>query len=754
MRTLLLMRGAPGAGKSSWIKTHNLEQYTLCPDELRIMCSSIDVDACGNTGIIRNEEVEKHTWEILFKLLELRMRRGEFTVIDATCSKTRDIQQYKALADNYRYRVYCVDFTGVPLETCLVQNKLRPEWKWVPEEAIRNIYARFATQKIPSGVEVIQPSEFERLYEAPYDLSGYKKVVVVGDIHGCFETLTQYEDFANGGDSLKDDTAYIFCGDYFDRGPQNAEVLWFLYHIMNRPNVCLLEGNHERHLADYGNGVRSVSKEFEANTRPQLEAAGFDEKCARMLYRKVRQFSHFMFGGKEVLACHGGLPSLDAYSNLLFCPTCNFIRGVGQYKDYKTIAETWMGKSADNQILIHGHRNVEDDPIDIADRVYNLEGSVEFGGAIRLVELYADGRIVPMELDYKQTTAADSSPVLERKTIETVEDAVKCLRASRWVTEKALGNDISSFNFTREAFLKSNWTKQTILARGLFIDVKTNTIIARSYEKFFKVDELPQTEMRTLRANLQYPVKAYKKYNGFLALVAYDPAKEDLFIASKSTNTGEHVELIKKQLVGIWDALLARLRYYYDCGTPVTFVFECIDPDADPHIIKYTENHLVLLDVIYNTLAFETVDYPTLCNIAAQVGCEVKEPAVVLKDWEQFRDFYIQTQDEDYTYDGEYVEGFVFEDASGFMVKCKTGYYRLWKKLRGVCDQTLRCGYITKTGMLTSSIENYFYGFLKARFAQDRDAETKLYPYRTDIINMRDLFEASYFGKFVSNSIV
>ena len=50
---------------------------------------------------------------------------------------------------------------------------------------------------------------------------------------------------------------------------------------------------------------------------------------------------------------------------------------------------------------------------------------------------------------------------------------------------------------------------------------------------------------------------------------------------------------------------------------------------------------------------------------------------------------------------------------AGFMTKCKTEYYNLWKKLRGVADQTLRCGYITKTGMLTSSLENTFYGFLK-----------------------------------------
>ncbi len=35
MRTLLLLRGAPGCGKSTWVKEQGLETYTLCADTLR-----------------------------------------------------------------------------------------------------------------------------------------------------------------------------------------------------------------------------------------------------------------------------------------------------------------------------------------------------------------------------------------------------------------------------------------------------------------------------------------------------------------------------------------------------------------------------------------------------------------------------------------------------------------------------------------------------------------------------------------------
>ena len=101
---------------------------------------------------------------------------------------------------------------------------------------------------------------------------------------------------------------------------------------------------------------------------------------------------------------------------------------------------------------------------------------------------------------------------------------------------------------------------------------------------------------------------------------------------------------------------------------------------------------------------------------------------------------YNKVQDEEYRYKEQYIEGFVFEDQTGFMTKCKTAYYNLWKKMRGVAQQALRSGYITKTGMLTSSTENLFYGFCKNLYQADYNKETKTYPYETDIISLRTKF--------------
>ena len=141
-----------------------------------------------------------------------------------------------------------------------------------------------------------------------------------------------------------------------------------------------------------------------------------------------------------------------------------------------------------------------------------------------------------------------------RKIIEvmlTQSLQISYLRNNKFVQEKQLGNGISSFNFTRDAFMKGNWNRQTILARGLFIDTENNQIIARSYEKFFRINEVHETELANLKQKLVFPVTAYVKENGFLAIVSYDYKNDDLFIASKSTNKGDYVDYINKNKNGV-----------------------------------------------------------------------------------------------------------------------------------------------------------------------------------------------------------
>ena len=97
MRILLLLRGSAGCGKSTWIQNNGLKQYTLSADDIRLLCQSPIMKADGTQAIsISNDAI---VWKMFFQILEVRMRKGEFTVIDATNSKTSEMNQYKKLCD-------------------------------------------------------------------------------------------------------------------------------------------------------------------------------------------------------------------------------------------------------------------------------------------------------------------------------------------------------------------------------------------------------------------------------------------------------------------------------------------------------------------------------------------------------------------------------------------------------------------------------------------------------------------------------
>ena len=104
-----------------------------------------------------------------------------------------------------------------------------------------------------------------------------------------------------------------------------------------------------------------------------------------------------------------------------------------------------MKETKENQYQVHGHRNTAQDPVQLADRVFNLEGEVEFGGKLRIVELDSTGWNV-IELANCQPITDDAN--IEKAPVETVEQAVEYLRNNKFVKEKKLGNGISSFNFT------------------------------------------------------------------------------------------------------------------------------------------------------------------------------------------------------------------------------------------------------------------------------------------------------------------
>jgi predicted kinase len=481
MRTIFILRGAPGSGKSTWINNNHLEPYTIAPDTIRIELQSPMLDIYGEPLTSQNND--HLVWQRVMEVLEMRMSRGDFTVIDATHYNHDLLNKYSNLIKQYRYRAYIVDFTSVSLETILKQNQGRENYKRVPEDRIRYIYGIIEDgQYISNRYTIVTPEEAVAILHKPLYIDWnerYEHVAVFGDIHGCFDPIQKY--FAQY--PYDEHTLYVFVGDYIDRGIQNREVMDFFISNLDKPNFLFLEGNHEKWLRRFSK--KSVAKEthedpewfspqFAKYTAHELEPV--NKKKIRIFCNRLAQMAYAKFGTKTYCITHGGIP---IQPNLLIS-TEQLIKGVGDYDDLDKLYATWLQKTPEDHVLIHGHRNLYEIGTKVNNRIFNLCSPIEFGGNLRILHIGKDDNIDVIEIPntvYKlpQETTPSFIP-------KTNEEWLKMLDASKLIMKKELSGGITSYNFTRDAFKNSKWNELTCKARGLF--VKDGRVVCRSYDKF------------------------------------------------------------------------------------------------------------------------------------------------------------------------------------------------------------------------------------------------------------------------------
>ena len=858
MRNLFILRGAPASGKSTWIKENELDSYTISADTLRLMYQSPVTNIDGTRTISQNHDNE--VWKMVLNLMERRMQNGELIIVDATHYKSVLINKYKDLISKYRYRVYVVDFSDVSEEELKKRNKERG-FRAVPEEVIDKMLAAIKdTSEVKKAYTIITPDEASALINSelqPYIIpENINKVVIFGDIHGCYDPLKYYFD----KNPFNDNTNYIFCGDYLDRGIQNKEVLEFLISIKDKKNCVFLEGNHETWLRQYASKDYNIEKyiakkpitysdpfvsniraqlidiqdelshqawkaettidnlnkllkearvtdpnatevyyefelvnvheaqlklqaeatrarvkdsrieglisalqheeyntkqyidhiqewcknnvgkelsldikqiilqrnygmiqekqenpikssEFLTNTYPQIK--DIDKTEIRRFCDRLAQMSYFTFNGEQFLVTHGGVPCMPTMKT----QTIELIKGVGKYEDHETVdkmfAENQKGKSFIRSV--HGHRNVMGVPIFNNDgATYNLEGQIENGGCLRILEINKDG--LTTEIEIKNNTYKKEEKVTTNTEEKTDLELLKEMYHSEWVQVKNLKDNIISLNFTRDAFEKDKWNTITTKARGLFVDKTNGNVVARSFRKFFGYNRVAETTLPALKRTFKFPVIGYKKENGFLGIISKYNGKVRFF--TKSSDGGDYVnwfigalcnnyyickpdrttytevynkEPHNQEERAVKEATLSTLREYLETRLQplikegYSYVFECVDPVNDPHIIKYKENNVVLLEVFKNQLKEEHVSWKELHKIADRLVVPCKSQELRFNNWESFEEWKDKFRQGITQWDCKH-EGYVFEDQNGYRVKFKSTFYNWWKQMRAVKD--------------------------------------------------------------------
>lgn len=737
MRTLLILRGVQGSGKSTFIKENNLQPYTLSSDDIRLLFATPVLNKEGNFEITAKND--KQVWGFLHAQLENRMKNGDFTVIDAMHLTNKAVKSYEKLADKYRYRTFYYQF-DTPLEQCLANNANRAEHKMVNPQAVEYCFNTFANNKLKS--------RWKRIYSLDeikdfivYDFDNYQQIKVIGDMQGCCQVVKNA--LLNDDGQLDENTAYVFVGDYIDRGIENFQALEFIMSIAQLPNVFLIEGNHEGYIKELANNGKVNSRFFNKYTLPEIMLGLFGEEVKAdeltkeqeqkfeafrkqlkiNIVHKLRQCVAFTFQNKKYLVTHSGL---SAVPPLLFIPTQQMIMGVGEHTFEVGLAyeENFAKGLCQSFTQLHGHRKVQSTEHSIC-----LENGIEFGGHLCVATIDNNGLNVEK---HKNEIFKDWTGLLpwwsgnDKNTKTPVEltanEEVNKLIENKNIRAKNVAGDLISINFKNSAFFKGIWNNFTIKARGLFVDKITGEVKLRSYNKFFNYGELKKVYGRDFNlTNLAYPVTIWKKENGFLGIMS--AVNGELVLASKSmtagTFSGYFQELWAEESDEFKQHTLKTLAKYN-----ASLVFEVVH-NSDPHIIDYHgKEHLIILDAIENTLDFgdNTLNVEFSQKVIAELQqvspkfCAYKEKMGMADDPQSLHELITEIDKLD-------IEGAVIEDNNGFLFKHKGSFYSLWRRRRSALQSFVR------------------HGTAKSRNPQDSDFIAWLEQYKLEQLEDKSIIE-------------
>jgi len=125
---------------------------------------------------------------------------------------------------------------------------------------------------------------------------------VIGDIHGCYESLKRLIDNI----PLSTNDKLIFLGDYIDRGPNSKEVIDFLIQLSKNYECIFVRGNHEQMLLDYVQEGKNLQLWYLNGAGATLRSYGGIEKIpeSHLEFFRSTRFYHII---DEKFFVHAGV---------------------------------------------------------------------------------------------------------------------------------------------------------------------------------------------------------------------------------------------------------------------------------------------------------------------------------------------------------------------------------------------------------------------------------------------------------------
>lgn len=399
MRTLFVVRGAPGTGKSHFLSIYRARGQVVSLDDIRDVFAMPIPDWDGVPGRSIRGGTEETISRVLESALRSRFEQGSDVFFEAT---NPELQQFKHLADlsrAYGYQVAVIDMQGNATDDMiLAQNAKRAGTvTYVPEEDVLRISTRVREgtrecrryagcgmwvsaqwEERDCGLHLVNLDAMRDFVRSTIDGHYVKtitpkageRVVIIGSAYGGAQSLSQA--LMEAWDATKDARAvtWVFLGATLASSPHIAQAWKILQYFETQAKqhghtTIFLEGLDETFLRE--TLTRATSPNIFPDAREVINAITRTGTQKRDLLRHLNNLTcaltiHTESGTYYVTT--GGTANQDRTLTALECTngandrTSTYRRKIN-YKDYPEPLNDAAARA--DITIIHGHRNMPHD---------------------------------------------------------------------------------------------------------------------------------------------------------------------------------------------------------------------------------------------------------------------------------------------------------------------------------------------------------------------------------------------------------
>ena len=386
--SLVLLVGASSSGKSTFAKKYFLPTEVISSDYCRALVSDDE----------NNLSATDAAFELLHFLAAKRLQLGKLTVIDALNLRKENRAKLIQLAkDNYALAAAIVLET--PVRILFDRHDSRTDrnfGKNVLERQYDDFKRSMKTIEREgfSYVHFVNPEEEIKIFRQK--LWNNRKEErgafdIIGDIHGCFDELTELLTRLNYKIERNTDGHFeienpegrraIFLGDLVDRGNNSPGVLRLVMDMVKARKAFCICGNHDEKLNKFLMG-KNVNRNHGLDiTVRQLEST------SKEFRNEVKEFlngliAHYVFDDGKLVVAHGGLPEeMHGRAAAAVRAFCLFGETTGEIDEFGLpVRYNWAKNYKGKAMVVYGHTPIPE--AEWLNNTLNIDTGCVFGGKL------------------------------------------------------------------------------------------------------------------------------------------------------------------------------------------------------------------------------------------------------------------------------------------------------------------------------------------------------------------------------------